>query len=1012
MRRVSLWVEAAAAALLAACASGTGGYAPQVARDFADPPRDCSIVPYWFLNGKLEKAELERQLGEMRAQGVTAAFLHARTGLATPYLEEPWWEAIGHVLAAARDLGLRMWIYDEYNWPSGSAMRRVPRQHPDFQQRGLAVKEVEASGPATARVPWPVRQVFTGGEYEPQPRAARDEYAPVVAAVLIRKNPDGSVDPATARDVSGRFAGGSADAAVEIPEGMWKVMVFYEQADLHCWSGFEGRTNVLDIRAVRAFLDSTHEQYRRRFPGALGDVIPAAMDDETSLCWPAWTTDFLDDFRAKKGYDLRLFLPALWHDAGKITPKVRADYYGYVADRFATTYFGTINAWAKARGMKTHAQPLLEESLAWHAWFYGDTFRVLREVDIPGADVIVMPGRRCHSIVVKGAASVAHLTGRNEVGVENFAGFGWGLSLEEQKWQANWLYANGATLLIPHAFWYGAIENRGEDYPPSTFLGNPYWRNYRAFADTCRRTQYMLAGAAHVPQVAVLYPIASAWAAVSAARPQDLRVEGKFPTVRGMRDGGTSEVEVLNDAYWRLAEHLVRERWPYDLVDERAIQESGVAGGAMRVGELEFRALVLPPTTTLSRRTMAKIAEFARSGGTVVGVKELPSASTEEGRGDAMIAQGVREVFGFGPEAGAAAPGGARVQEHQRADGGRSYFVPQEPEWVSAVLEQALGRDIAFQGEAQDVYADHYRNRGVDFYYVVNDSEAPRRVRALLRADGEPVLWDPETGTPRLALAYARAHPLISTVSGRRVTDVTLGLEPYQGVFVVFQSGGLGLHEFQSDFDRIEAVESYGNGIRVQGLVRGPRAATVAARKLGNPGESRRVGGRALPPVVWLEGAWRFAAEPMPELPPRNPWPATLPGGKGELPLGSWPDLGLAGYSGHGAYEKTFILAPEHLARGVALELDLGDVREVAEVFVNGRRAGVRAWRPWRLEITPYVKEGENALRVVVSNSAANAWGHLPKQQSMKWADERHPGGLIGPVRVIPAARLEVVLKP
>ena len=66
---------------------------------FVDPPREYSIRPFWFWNGKLDKKEVERQIEEMVSQGVYGAYAHNRTGLDTPYLSE---EYFGVIEAALR----------------------------------------------------------------------------------------------------------------------------------------------------------------------------------------------------------------------------------------------------------------------------------------------------------------------------------------------------------------------------------------------------------------------------------------------------------------------------------------------------------------------------------------------------------------------------------------------------------------------------------------------------------------------------------------------------------------------------------------------------------------------------------------------------------------------------------------------------------------------------------------------------------------------------------------------
>jgi hypothetical protein len=86
-----------------------------------EPPPHHQPYPFWFWNGKMEAEEIRRQLALMREAGITEFILHGRTGLQTPFLSEEWFAAVGTAVEDAATHGMRVWLYDEYNWPSGTA---------------------------------------------------------------------------------------------------------------------------------------------------------------------------------------------------------------------------------------------------------------------------------------------------------------------------------------------------------------------------------------------------------------------------------------------------------------------------------------------------------------------------------------------------------------------------------------------------------------------------------------------------------------------------------------------------------------------------------------------------------------------------------------------------------------------------------------------------------------------------------------------------------------------------
>src|SRR5690625_57325 len=89
-------------------------------------------------------------------------------------------------------------------------------------------------------------------------------------------------------------------------------------------------------------------------------------------------------------------------------------------------------------------------------------------------------------------------------------------------------------------------------------------------------------------------------------------------------------------------------------------------------------------------------------------------------------------------------------------------------------------------------------------------------------------------------------------------------------------------------------------------------------------------------------------------------------------------------YSGTLTYEQTF-----QANKTNKVMLDLGEVYEIAEVWLNGQEVGVKMWAPYHFEIGEYLVDGDNELRIKVTNSRANEMDQLSL-----------PSGLIGPVNI------------
>jgi hypothetical protein len=118
-------------------------------------------------------------------------------------------------------------------------------------------------------------------------------------------------------------------------------------------------------------------------------------------------------------------------------------------------------------------------------------------------------------------------------------------------------------------------------------------------------------------------------------------------------------------------------------------------------------------------------------------------------------------------------------------------------------------------------------------------------------------------------------------------------------------------------------------------------------------------------------------------------------------------------FSGQGHYNLDVQIAQAYLRQGLALELDLGEVHDVAEVWINNKKVDFLIMRPYRVNVAPYLKVGSNHLEIVVTNTLRNrlvgdgASGdpHFVMFQRRVFF---MPSGLIGPVRLIPEARVKL----
>jgi hypothetical protein len=114
----------------------------------------------------------------------------------------------------------------------------------------------------------------------------------------------------------------------------------------------------------------------------------------------------------------------------------------------------------------------------------------------------------------------------------------------------------------------------------------------------------------------------------------------------------------------------------------------------------------------------------------------------------------------------------------------------------------------------------------------------------------------------------------------------------------------------------------------------------------------------------------------------------------GQIHLGDWSKSGvLETYSGGAWYRKTFEIPAGNT--GATTTLDLGEVAASAEVRVNGQPAGIKAAPPWKLDISRFVKPGENRIAILVCNTLANHYVTIPTHYRGSTVS-----GLLGPVKI------------
>jgi hypothetical protein len=362
---------------------------------------------------------------------------------------------------------------------------------------------------------------------------------------------------------------------------------------------------------------------------------------------------------------------------------------------------------------------------------------------------------------------------------------------------------------------------------------------------------------------------------------------------------------------------------------------------------------VLPQTPVIDLETVRLLQRFVNTGGDLVVIGSLPE---EETRGrDAQLADAFAQLLRRGGHgAGTATVLAEEDAAAERvADQGGAALETAEPVPSLRVARRSEGEDLA--------------------YLVNNESDRPVTTTATFPTRGTPEVWDPRTGE------HAQADVWWAAGSG---TDVRLELGPYETLAVVFPDGRKATPHL-TDGDVVDAS-----------VTAGPRDATASV-VVDEPGTYEL---RAADGATSYAGSVRVD-DGLAAVPVDGPWTVRLErdGAVAEQrPLGSWTDFAPT-FSGSAVYATTLDLTAAQLADR-RMVLDLGDVRELATVTVNGEELPTALWRPYVVDVTSALRAGTNTVEVRVTNTLAN-------ERNQKLAS-----GLLGPVVLRPQAVVTATL--
>jgi hypothetical protein len=942
---------------------------------FASPPASARVWVFWdWLTGNVSRRQITADLEAMHRQGISGAMIFQvsvdpvaggpRVPDGSRFMTDEWRGLFVHAVREAARLGIQVGLMASSGWNCGGPW--IPAEHAG---RRLVWSETKIMGPRrfADALPPPFPKV-EGGRHIP----FRQDTATDIAVLAIPA--DAGCAPihewqlkAGYREVEGttpdllgwatkadaQDKGIPVSSVVDLtdrlddegrlewdaPEGDWVVLRI-----AHAVGGRErqftgpGAGGFMLDHLSAAAMDLHFEATIAKLAADCGELVGKAFTfvecDSCDLGTVNWTPQFAEEFARRRGYAIVRYLPALTGrvvGTREITERFLYDFRKTIADCIADNHYGRFRELCRGRGLSFVSEaggppPVMVDAL-----------QCYHRTDVPMGEFWT----ENHTMHVRGAASAAHTCGCRVVAAEAFTSWQhWTQGPPEMKPFADRAFCEGMNRCVIHGFACSPPEAGvpGNVFYAGTHFGPnvTWWNQARGLCDYLARCQFMLQQGLPVADVCC-FPGAA--------------VPGFIPPKRD---------------YWYELSPSLGEDYACDFAAEDVILDRmQVRDGRLELPDgMSYRLLVLPDAIAaghpchgrfLTPELGRRLAELLEAGATVVWPRPTLAPGLQgHPECDEQIASLASELWGA-----------EETDAGERRIGRGKLVWGRTPR--QALLEAGVAPDFEQRPAApaqQRLSYIHRRLGDTDIYFVANRDPARWADTAcLFRVSGRrPELWDPGSG--RIV-----RQTVFDEIDGR--TWLPLRLPPAGSVFVVFRQAadGSGIVAVERDGKTLVSSRSDAppaiSDFEVEAEPGQPP--TLLASKPGNhvvrmaDGTHASARVESIPPTVAVPAPWQVRFLAGPNAPPDTVFET----------LASWSKHDTAQvrfFSGTAAYLARFTLGPEHVNDDVRVFLNLGAVRNLAEVRLNDKPCGLLWTQPYRLDVTDAIAAGDNALEVRVTN--------------------------------------------
>jgi hypothetical protein len=590
------------------------------AADLRWPPITNQTRPWtrwWWMGGTNSAADLTVEMEKYARAGLGGLEITPIYGVRgyedrfLTYLSPAWTDLLVHALREGKRLGLGIDMATGNGWPFGGPWVGPEEASRYITSRTYVLKQDQRLSEPVRLIQDPILRAVAG---KPDLTGLKDPISananlqalaidqvrfpkPLPLLVLMAYSDRGQSLDLTS------LIGQNGTLDWVAPEGAWTLYALFQgwHGKMVERAGPGGEGWVIDhfsTASLRAHLAQFDKAFAGRDMASIRAYFNDSYEVDDASGEADWTPALFDEFRKRRGYDLRLHLPALFgNENADKNRRVLSDYRETISDLLLDRLTLPWSVWARSKGAITrnqaHGSP-------------GNLLDLYAASGIPeteGSDVLSF----------KFASSAAHVTGKPLASAEaaTWLGEHFQSTLGDVKRAVDVFFLGG----INHICYHGTtFSPPGETWPGWMFYAsvhfgptNTFWNDFPVLNSYVTRVQSFLQSGRPSSDVLLYYPIYDAWG--QPARGLLAHFNGG-EEVGGVRASGQA---MLSSGY------------TFDLISDRQLAGVKSVSGSLRAGGLSYRALVVPQTRFMPLETLQKLTELAGSGARIVVHGKLPA---------------------------------------------------------------------------------------------------------------------------------------------------------------------------------------------------------------------------------------------------------------------------------------------------------------------------------------------------------------------------------------------------